>query len=375
MANVVIFDDDQQVGGLVSEVVRNCGLTVEHHLTAGGIIDVLREAKPQIVILDVMMPGLDGLSACHAIRANFATRHVKIVMLTSKTSAVDQAAAKKYGADLYLTKPFSVAGLAATLRSMLGSAAPPPPPPKAPAAPLTMTVVPGGIVLETEGRWFVLDAGAGVGSWIEAQRAAPAEAWVFLSRYAPEALTELEKVGLLLAVGAAVRVLGPDSPETHLNHLARRLSRGAGVSRALPLLQPLREGEISLFPGVFASAFYTLYPGLTMGYRLDLPNRRVVYCPAHIPNPDPATADDHDARKFRKIFANADLMLHGFGRSIREPGEGAAWEVVQDHAAYAGVKQLLLFPLPGTAVAPDLAAEVAARAELLKIDCRLWSGR
>ena len=375
MANVLIFDDDLEVGSLVSEVVRNCGLTVEHHLTAGGIIDVVSQSKPQIVILDVMMPGLDGLSACHAIRANFATRHVKIVMLTSKTSAVDQAAAKKYGADLYLTKPFSVAALGATLRSMLGSAAPPAPPAKAPAAPMTLTVVPGGIVVDTDGKWFVLDAGAGVGSWIESQRSAPKEAWLFLSRYAPEALSELEKVGLLLAVGATMRVLGPDSPETHLNHLARRLSRGAGVTRALPLLQPLRESEISLYPGVFATAFYTLYPGLTMGYRLDLPNRRIVYCPAHIPNPDPATADDHDARKFRKLFANADLMLHGFGRSLKEPGDGAAWEVVQDHAAYAGVKQLLLFPLPGTPVPAGMAAEVAARAELLKIDCRLWPGR
>src|SRR5580704_12929511 len=142
MANVLMFDDDVEVGTLVSEVVRNCGLTVEHHLTAGGIVDVVREAKPWIVILDVMMPGLDGLGACHAIRANPATRHVKIVMLTSKTSAVDQAAAKRYGADLYLTKPFSVSGLAATLVSMLGDAARLAPPPKAPAAPMTMTVLP-----------------------------------------------------------------------------------------------------------------------------------------------------------------------------------------------------------------------------------------
>ncbi|MFI5361743.1 MAG: response regulator [Elusimicrobiota bacterium] len=375
MANVLIFDDDAGVGTLVAEVVRNCGLTAEHHLTAGGIVDVVREAKPWIVILDVMMPGLDGLSACHAIRANSATRHVKIVMLTSKNSAVDQAAAKRYGADLYLTKPFSISALAATLLSMLGDAAPAAPPPRAPAAPMTMTVLPGGIVLETEGRWFVLDAGAGVGSWIETRKTAPREAFIFLSRYSPDATSELDKTGLLLSVGTTVRVMGPDSPETLLNHLAPRMSRGAGVARSLPLLHPLRESEITLYPGVFATAFYTLYPGLTMGYRLDLPNRKVVYCPAHVPNPDPATADDHDARKFRKLFANADLMLHGFSRSIREPGEGAAWEVVQDHAAYAGVKQLLLFPLPGAAVSPNLAGEAAARAELLKLDCRLWPGR
>src|SRR5580704_6442675 len=124
MANVLIFDDDAEVGSLVADVVRGCGLTVEHHLTAGGIIDVVREAKPLIVILDVMMPGLDGLSACHAIRANPATRRVRIVMLTSKASAVDKDTAKRYGADLYLTKPFSVAALTMAVSSLFGEALP-----------------------------------------------------------------------------------------------------------------------------------------------------------------------------------------------------------------------------------------------------------
>ena len=360
MTNVLIFDDDPLVGGLVSEVVRSRGLTVVHHLSASGIVDIVRDARPQIVVLDVMMPGLDGLSACHAIRSNAATKHVKIVMLTSKTSTVDKETARRYGADLYLTKPFSIAALSASLGSLLGSSAPAAPP-EAPAAPLTLSVLPGGAIIETEGRWIVLDAGEGVGSWIEKQREAPREAWVFLTRYAPAAVSELEKVGLLLSVGTSVRLAGPDSPETMLNHMAPRMSRGGRVNRSLPLLHPLREGEISLFPGAFATAFYTLHPGLTMGYRFDLPRRRIVYCPAHVPNPDPTTADGHDARKFRAFFANADLMISGFSRSLADRGEGAAWETVQDHAAYAGVKRLVLIPL------------LAARAELLKLDCRLWT--
>jgi hypothetical protein len=147
------------------------------------------------------------------------------------------------------------------------------------------------------------------------------------------------------------------------------------MARTLPLLHPLREGEIMLFPGVFATCIHALHPGLTMAYRFDFPGRRVVYCPAHIPNPDPATVDGHDARKFRGFFANADLMLHGFRRSITEPGEGAAWETIQDHASYAGVKHLMLLPLPGTPVPGDLAARVAARADGLRLDCRLWVGR
>jgi CheY-like chemotaxis protein len=372
MSHVVIFDDDAQVGSLVCDVARGCGLTVEHHLSASGVIDIVRDSKPLIVVLDVMMPGLDGLSACHAIRANPATKRVKIVMLTSKTSAVDKDAAKRYGADLYVTKPFSVGGLASAFRSMLGAAAPPAPAAQAPAGGLNLTAMPGGIVLDTDGRWFILDSGAGVGGWIE-RKPAPREAWMFLTRYSTDATSELQRAGVLLERGTSLRVLGPDSPETHLNHAARWLTRGTGAPRAMPLLQPLREGEISLFPGTFATAFYTLYPGLTMGYRFDLQGRRIVYCPAHIPNPDPSTADDYDARKFRRIFAGADILLHGFARSLSTPGDGAAWEVVQDHAAYAGVKQLLMFPLPGAAVPADAAA--AERADLLKLDCRLLVSR
>jgi len=374
MASVLIFDDDPQVGALVAEIVRGRGLTVEHHLSASGIVGIVREAKPRLIVLDIMMPGLDGLSACHAIRADPATRHVRIVMLTSKTSAVDQETAKRYGADLYLTKPFSVAALSMAVSSLFGEPLPADAAPAAPAAPMTMTVLPGGAVIETGDRWLVLDAGEGVGAWMEAQRTAPREAWIFLSRYSDAAVSELERVGLLLAVGTSVRLAGPDSPDTPLNHMAPRMVRGMRSGRRLPMVHPLREGEISLFPGAFATAFHALHPGLTMGYRFDFPNRRVVYCPAHVPNPDPAQVDGHDARKFRNFFANADMMLHGFERSVSEPGDGAAWEAVQDHAAYAGVRRLMLLPGPGKEARPELGACAAARAELLKLDCRLSAG-
>jgi CheY-like chemotaxis protein len=371
MASVLIFDDDPQVGSLVAEIVRGRGLTVEHHLTASGIVGIIREAKPRLVVLDVMMPGLDGLSACHAIRADASTRHVRIIMLTSKTSAVDKETAKRYGADLYLTKPFSVAALTMAVSSLFGEPLPSETAPAAPAAPLTMTILPGGAVIEFGDQWVVLDAGEGVGTWMESQKTAPREAWIFLSRYSPEAVSEMEKIGLLLAVGTSVRLAGPDSPEGPLNHIAPRMTRGLRAGRRLPMVHPLREGEISLFPGAFATAFHSLHPGLTMGYRFDFPNRRVVYCPAHIPNPDPAQIEGHDARKFRNFFANADMMLHGFERSVTEAGDGAAWEAVQDHAAYAGVKHLMLVRSSRTASAPDLGARVAARAEFLKLDCRL----
>ncbi len=367
MASVLIFDDDPGVGSLVADLVRGWGLTVEHHLSAGGIVEIVRAARPRIVVLDIMMPGLDGLSACRAIRADPSTRHVKTVMLTSKASELDQETAKRYGADSYVTKPFSVPALSGTLSALLGMdlAAEVP---KTPAPPVAVTVMAGGAVLECGDLWVVLDAGAGVGRWIESRRTPPREVWLLLSRYEPAALAELDAVGLLLAVGTRLRLAGPDTPESPLQRLAPRLSRAAGVTRVLPLLHPLREGELALAPGATATALYAQHPGTTMAYRLDFSGRRVVFCPAHAPGDGAAARESHDFKKFRDFFSGVDLLVHGFARSADQAGTGASWESVVDLAAAAGVRSLLLTPLPGAALPGGLAESVRARAAARGLD-------
>lgn len=355
----MIFDDDPSVGALVSDVCRGRGYSVEHHMSAAGIVEIVRQTQPRLVVLDIMMPGLDGVSACHAIRSHVATRRVKIVMLSSKTSNVDQEAARRAGADLYLTKPFSVEAFARAVVALLGAEAAPVP--AAPAAPVSATLFPGGGVVETDGVWLVLDAGAGVGSWIGRQRRAPGEAWMFFSRYDAATTQEIDGAAILLGVGTRLRLAGPDSPDAPLQRLAPRVTRAAGLTRSLPLLQIMREGDQPLWAGASATGFYGLYPGLSMGYRFDLSDRRIVYCPAHVPNPDPAARESHDARKFRGFFKDAHLLVHGFGRARADLGESAAWEAVQDLAASAGARRLALLPLPGTLVPPDLGARAAER--------------
>jgi len=177
----------------------------------------------------------------------------------------------------------------------------------------------------------------------------------------------------MLAAGARVRLAGPDVPGSPLHSLAPQFMRASGVTRTLPLLQTLREGELPIGPGLTLYAQYALHPGTTLAYRLDAYGRRIVFCPAHAPSPDPAARDSHDARKFRTLFSAADVLVHGFSRSLSERGDGAAWEAVVDHAAAAGVKQLLLVPLDG-AVPADLPERVAARASALRLEARLATG-
>ena len=74
MADVLIFDDDPSVGDLMSELLRGRGLTVSHFLSGAGVVQLVQENKPKLVILDIMMPGMDGLTACRTLKSNPATR-------------------------------------------------------------------------------------------------------------------------------------------------------------------------------------------------------------------------------------------------------------------------------------------------------------
>ena len=115
-----------------------------------------------------------------------------------------------------------------------------------------------------------------------------------------------------------------------------------------PLLFPQREGEFQLETGVIAATRYSQHPGLTLAYRVDVQDRRVVYCPAHEIKPDASGWKGHEMSKFRALFYNADVLLHGYRRSLSDPrpdddlGRGA-WEPVVDLAAECGVRQLVLF--------------------------------
>ncbi len=80
----------------------------------------VREQAPDLILLDVMMPGLDGFAVCRAIKSDPATSQVKIVMLTARGQASDVQRAQQAGADRYFVKPFSPSALLAAVGEILG---------------------------------------------------------------------------------------------------------------------------------------------------------------------------------------------------------------------------------------------------------------
>jgi two-component system response regulator MtrA len=119
-ARVLVVDDDTALAEMLGIVLRGEGFDPVHCADGESAIAVFRESRPDLVLLDVMLPGLDGIEVCRRIRAESG---VPIVMLTAKTDTVDVVVGLESGADDYVVKPFKPKELVARVRARLRGSA------------------------------------------------------------------------------------------------------------------------------------------------------------------------------------------------------------------------------------------------------------
>lgn len=115
---VLIIEDDRSLAEVITYNLQRDGYEV---IVAHDGEDGLTQARlklPDVIILDLMLPVLDGLEACRRIRADSATKHARILMLTAKAEESDQLIGFALGADDYVTKPFSVKVLLERVKSL-----------------------------------------------------------------------------------------------------------------------------------------------------------------------------------------------------------------------------------------------------------------
>ena len=113
---ILIVDDDPDIRRLVAEFLTNEGMAVDVAADADGLDAALTLRRPDLVVLDLMLPGEDGLSICRRLRANDGPA---ILMLTAKSDEIDRVVGLEMGADDYLVKPFGPRELLARIRAVL----------------------------------------------------------------------------------------------------------------------------------------------------------------------------------------------------------------------------------------------------------------
>ena len=113
---ILIVEDEKEIAGYLRRGLAFEGFAVEVAFDGPGGIAAARERPPDLVILDVMLPGMDGLEVCQRLRAG---SEVPIIMLTARETVPDRVAGLESGADDYLVKPFAFEELLARIRALL----------------------------------------------------------------------------------------------------------------------------------------------------------------------------------------------------------------------------------------------------------------
>ena len=119
MSKILIVDDEHDIVELLSYNLEKEGFSTVKTYDGEAALKMVKMQKPDLIILDLMLPKMNGLDVCRAIRRNPETANLPIIMLTAKGDEIDKIIGLEIGADDYMTKPFSVKELIARVRSIL----------------------------------------------------------------------------------------------------------------------------------------------------------------------------------------------------------------------------------------------------------------
>jgi len=116
---IIIVEDEPDIADLVAHYLRQDGFQTEIISDGARALERIRKASPDLVVLDLMLPEMDGLEICRALRTEDRFKSLPIIMLTAKSGESDKVAGLEIGADDYITKPFSPRELVARVRALL----------------------------------------------------------------------------------------------------------------------------------------------------------------------------------------------------------------------------------------------------------------
>jgi two-component system alkaline phosphatase synthesis response regulator PhoP len=154
VARILVVEDDRDIADLIAHALAKAGYEADRVASGQDALASARASAPDAIILDLMLPGLNGFDVCRALRADHDTASIPIIMLTARGEESDRVAGLELGADDYVTKPFSAKELVARVGALLRRAG-------RPAGPAAPVLTYRSIVVDV-GRHSVTNDGADV---------------------------------------------------------------------------------------------------------------------------------------------------------------------------------------------------------------------
>jgi two-component system phosphate regulon response regulator PhoB len=119
MKSILVVEDEKDIVDLIEYHLKQSGFSVITALDGPSGLEVARKRRPSLVILDLMLPGMDGKDICRALKSNPLTQSIPVLILTAKTEEMDRVIGFELGADDYVTKPFSPRELVLRVKAIL----------------------------------------------------------------------------------------------------------------------------------------------------------------------------------------------------------------------------------------------------------------
>lgn len=117
--NILVVEDEVDIQEIISYNLEKAGFTVAAVESGETALELIRKELPDLVVLDVMLPGMDGLEVCRLLKQDAETRDLPILMLTARAEEVDRVVGLELGADDYVVKPFSARELTLRIQAIL----------------------------------------------------------------------------------------------------------------------------------------------------------------------------------------------------------------------------------------------------------------
>ena len=121
-ARLLVVEDDHDIGAMLKIYFETKGFEVDHAIRGSEALDKTRQGMPNLIILDIMLPDIDGYEVCRILRTHTRTSHIPVIFLTQKDERSDKLQGLELGADDYVTKPFDIEELRLRVQNAIARA-------------------------------------------------------------------------------------------------------------------------------------------------------------------------------------------------------------------------------------------------------------
>lgn len=363
-ANIICIDDDTAILELIASLMEAEGHTVTTLSDPNLALAAVKEQKPDCVILDLMMPGLDGLQLCQRLRAEPDLEGLKIVVVSGKAYEFDRRRAFEFGADGYIVKPINTDTFADEVCRLLKD-----------DIELTFWGVRGTLPVPGErslryggntncvtlefakGEMLIFDAGSGIKALSDSLLAAKRsriEAKILISHPHWDHINALPFFVPLYMQGNEFEIMGADHGDLSVRELISAQMDGVYFPVTIKefgarvYFRDLKEGSYNI-NGITVKTMLLSHPGACMGYRIEYEGRSVCYITDNeMYAPDDPLHNPHYAKKLTAFIEGADALIVDSTYTDAEYQTKVGWghssiSQVVDLAHGATVKNLYLY--------------------------------